>query len=80
MGGVAEAAESMGHRRDVQGGTIRACTTCGIGGGTKSTGGSAGVRHLAGHGAEDAAVCGAAGVSAAANGKAAQAGAVAGHH
>ena len=32
MDGVAAAAGSMGHQRDVQGGTLWTCATCGIGG------------------------------------------------
>jgi hypothetical protein len=43
----------MGHRRDVQGGDLWAGTSSGVGGGAESTGGSAGVWHSAGDGAED---------------------------
>jgi hypothetical protein len=68
----------VGHRRDVHGGTLRTGSAGGAGLGAEPAGGSAGVRDLAQNDPEDASVFGAARLSAATGGPAAQARAVAG--
>ena len=70
----------MGHRRDVHSGTVCAGTAGGSCRGQEPAGGGPGVRAGAEDGTQDAGVFGAARVSAAEAGAAAQAGAVAGVH
>src|ERR1035437_8506689 len=68
----------MEHRRDVPGGDIRTCASCGSCRWPESASGSQGVWVVAGDGTEDAAVRGAARLSATAADQAAQAGSMAG--
>jgi hypothetical protein len=70
----------MGHRRDVQGGTLRASTASGIGRGAESASGSQGVWGIARDGSEDAAVRGAARLPATATSEAPDTGAMDGRH
>src|ERR1035437_2222253 len=67
----------MEHRRDVPGGDIRACTSCGSCRGPESAGGGQGVWAIAGDSTQDAAVRGAARLPAATADQTAQVGAVA---